>query len=685
MFYYRINYIAGSIITLAVTLVFGSLIFFRGRGGRIVRSYFMLMLAIALWSFGMYMLCVAQSIKAALFWGRFLHIGASFVPVFYFHFVIKLLRLENKQKTLTQIGYILACIFALLNFTPYFIKSVSYKLGLNFPDAGGLYPLFVIYFLSYPAQACYLSYKAYRKLTDLGKKQLRYVTVAGILGFMGGGLTFFTVYGRTFPVIGPLVLYLVAIANLFVAIATYTARLMDVELIRRRTLMFSLLYGAVVGIFVMLVFFGQKLLSAHFNLNRWIIPVAALFAITIFIRPLENLLARLTDKVLYQRRYDYMATLKNAAKGMTLITDIKRLLRLIVYLVSKEIRVTGCAIYIFNKSTDSYIKEVKRGFQGLEIADEVYKDSSFIKWLIEKRQPLSYENILSWIQSEGLFPHRLILKRTLEQIRVTMRKLGCSLCVPSFLRGEMIGFLVLGAKLSGERYTSDDMSLLSTLSNNTAIALENARMYEELNVRIAKLHQSYQEEHSLFWDAASAFSYAIDTKDGYTHAHALKVCDCSSAITKELEKLLPYIKFDENFYDTLKIASLLHDVGKIGVSDKILNKEGALTKEEEEELKKHTVIGEAILHPMREIEEVFDLIRHHHENYDGTGYPDGLKEDEIPMISRIIAVANVYDIMTCGRRNRKAMEKEEAIEELKRKAGTQFDPVVVEALLKAYK
>lgn len=453
--------------------------------------------------------------------------------------------------------------------------------------------------------------------------------------------------------------------------------------IKRRTLTFSLLYGAIVGIFVVLVFIGQKLLSAYFDLNRWVMPTAALFVITIFIRPLENLLAILTDRVLYQRRYDYMVTLKNAAKGMTLVTDVKRLLRLIVYLVSKEIRVTGCAIYVLNKSTNSYIKEVSRGFQGLESPKEIYRDSPFIDWLIEKKQPLSYENILTWIQSKGLFPHRLILKRRLEQIRVMMRKLGSSLCIPSFVRGEMIGFMVLGAKLSGDRYTSDDVSLLSTLSNSTAIALENARMYEELNARISKLNQAYQEEHTLFWDAASAFSYAIDTKDGYTHAHALKVCDYSSAITKELEKLLSYINFDENFYDTLKIASLLHDVGKIGVSDRILKKQGPLTKEEKGELKKHTVIGATILQPMREIKEVFDLIRHHHENYDGTGYPDGLKENEIPMISRIIAVANAYDIMTCERGHRKAMKKEDAIEELKRKAGTQFDPVVVEAFLKA--
>jgi HD-GYP domain-containing protein (c-di-GMP phosphodiesterase class II) len=264
-----------------------------------------------------------------------------------------------------------------------------------------------------------------------------------------------------------------------------------------------------------------------------------------------------------------------------------------------------------------------------------------------------------------------------------MKRLNAALCVPSFLRGEMIGFLVLGPKLSGDRYTRDDMSLLLTLANNAAIALENSRMYEELKQRIAKLKQLYEEEHGLFMDAASAFSYAIDAKDGYTHTHTLKVSDYSFAITDELKGLLPYINFDERFYDNLRITSLLHDVGKIGISDKILKKEGGFTPEEEKELKRHVIIGETILHPIREISDIFELIRHHHENFDGTGYPDGLKGNDIPLISRIIAVANAYDTMTSDRPHRQAISKELAVEEIKKNSGTQFDPVVVKAFVRS--
>lgn len=685
MYYYKINYIAGSLLTLVITLLLGSLIFVKGKGGNIVRSYFLLMLSIAAFSFTMLLLSVFNESRHAFLLARFCHIGVSFIPVFYFHFIIKLMRLEDKQKHVTVIGYILAGCFALLNFTPYFVRGVSFKLGMNIADPGVFYPVFIIYFLAYPAYAHYLVYKLFDRLSDIGKKQIKYVTIAGICGLSGGGLIFFSVYGVNVPLLGPLAFYFVAGSNLFVAIATYTVRLMGFEIIKRRTLIFSMLYGAVVGSFVASVFILQRFLSINFNLNRWVTPVAALILLTLFIRPLEQFLAHATDKFLYQRGYDYMPALKNIAKGMTLIGDTKKLLKLMARFLSKEIRVTGCSVYIFNKTANSYFREVYRGFKEQEILDKIDAENPLVKWLIEKKEPISYDSILGWIQGERVFPQKLLIKRTLDQIRVAMERMGAVLCVPSFLRGELIGFLALGAKLSGNIYTRDDFSFLTTLVNSAAIAFENARMYEELNDRIKKLEALYKEEHTLFLDAASAFSYAIDSKDGYTHAHALKISDDAIRTTKELEKLLPYTNFNESFYETLRIASILHDVGKIGVPDKILNKKSRLTPDEYEKLKEHVVIGQKILKPIREIGDSFNIIRHHHENFDGTGYPDALKGNEIPMASRIIAVCNSYDTMICGRAHKKPMSKAEALKELESKKGSQFDPVVVDAFIRAAK
>ncbi|MDD5504016.1 MAG: HD domain-containing protein [Candidatus Omnitrophica bacterium] len=684
MCYYKLHYIAGSVFTLLITLLLGSLIYFRGRRGEVVRSYYLLMLSIAEFSLCTLLFCLFNDKDYTLFFARASYIGVSFVPIFYFHFIIKLMGLTEKIKRVLSAGYILAVIFSGLSFSPLIVKSISFKLGLNFNDPGVLHPVFMLFFAGFPAYAHYLMGRSIGRLSDIGKRQMKYVTIAGICGLSGGSLMFFTVYGVSIPIIGPMALYFVALANLFVAIATYVVRLMGVEVIRRRTLIFSILYGASVGSFVAFVFILQRHLSASFNVNRWILPVAAVFILTVFIRPLEKFLAGFTDAFLYQRGYDYMLVLRNVAKGMTLITDTRKLLNLMVRFISKEVRITGSSAYIFNKTLNSYIREVRRGFKGQQTLERVDADNPLVKWLMEKREPISYESVLSWIQGDRIFPQRIILKKTLDHIRVTMEKTGAVLCVPSFLRGQMIGFIVLGPKLSGNIYTSDDFSLLSTLANNAAIAFENARMYEELTERIYKLDALYKEEHALFLDAASAFSFAIDSKDGYTYAHTRRLSNYAMATAKELEKLLPYINFNDSFYETLHIASLLHDVGKIGIPDRILKKRSALTDEEKEKFKEHVTIGQNILKPIKEIGDSFDVIRHHHENFDGTGYPDGLKGNAIPMASRIIAVCNGFDIMTSTYLEGEPVTRQQAIEKLKEKSGSFFDPVIVDAFIAAY-
>ncbi|MFA5369155.1 MAG: HD domain-containing phosphohydrolase [Candidatus Omnitrophota bacterium] len=683
MCYYRLHYLAGSVFTLVITLLLGSLIYFRGRRGEIVRSYYLLMLSIAEFSLCTLLFCLFNDKDYALFFARVSYIGVSFVPIFYFHFIVKLLGLTGKSRKALSAGYTIAVIFSCLSFTPLIVKSVSFKLGLNFNDPGILHPVFMLFFAALPIYAHYLMHKSFGKLSDIGKRQMKYVTIAGVCGLSGGSLMFFTIYGISVPVIGPMALYFVALANLFVAIATYVVRLMGVEVIKRRTLIFSTLYGASVGSFVAFVFILQRHLSVTFNMNRWILPIAAVFILTVFIRTLEEFLARFTDAFLYQRGYDYMLVLKKVAKGMTLITDTRKLLNLMVRFISKEIRITGSSAYIYNKTANAYIREVRRGFKGQDTLDKIDADNPLVKWLVEKKEPISYESVLSWIQGDKIFPQRPVLKKTLDHIRMAMERSGAALCVPSFLRGQIIGFIVLGAKLSGNIYTSDDFSLLSTLANNAAIAFENARMYEELKERIRKLDALYKEEHALFLDAASAFSFAIDSKDGYAYAHTQRLSDYAMATAKELERLLPYVNFSDSFYETLHVASLLHDVGKIGIPDRILKKHSVLTEEEKEHFKEHVIIGQNILKPIKEIGDSFDVIRYHHENFDGTGYPDGLKGNAIPMASRVIAVCNAFDAMTSTHLEGEPIDRRQALERLKEKKGSCFDPLVVDAFIAA--
>jgi putative nucleotidyltransferase with HDIG domain len=183
----------------------------------------------------------------------------------------------------------------------------------------------------------------------------------------------------------------------------------------------------------------------------------------------------------------------------------------------------------------------------------------------------------------------------------------------------------------------------------------------------------YTELRDLFFGSVSALSQAIDAKDGFTRGHADRVSRIAGAIAREMG-------VPERDIEQIELAALLHDIGKIGVQDRILLKPAKLEPEERRIMEQHPIYGAAILEPSAALRPLVPLVLHHHENYDGTGYPEGLKGDDIPFGSRVIIVADAYEAMTSDRIYRKAPGHERAMEQLHRHKGTQFDPKVVRAL-----
>jgi len=187
-----------------------------------------------------------------------------------------------------------------------------------------------------------------------------------------------------------------------------------------------------------------------------------------------------------------------------------------------------------------------------------------------------------------------------------------------------------------------------------------------------KLYMNMQKEHLSIIQALAA---AVEARDPYTEKHSQRMAEYAMKTARELGL---------SIYSTeiIRYAAILHDIGKIGVSDEILSKSDSLNTEEWDEIKKHSTIGAEILAQINSFSEVSRLVYHHHERYNGTGYPQRLQGENIPLGSRIIAVIDAYDAMISHRPYRKAYSKEEAIAELKRCAGKQFDKKVVEAFLK---
>lgn len=184
----------------------------------------------------------------------------------------------------------------------------------------------------------------------------------------------------------------------------------------------------------------------------------------------------------------------------------------------------------------------------------------------------------------------------------------------------------------------------------------------------------YQELRDLFYKTIRAISNALDTKDSYTNGHSLRVTLYSMILSRALN-------LDEELMEEIEIAGLLHDIGKIAMPKSILCKNGKLTDEEFLVMKSHPVRGEKIVINIKKLQKISEWVKAHHEKWDGNGYPDGLKGEEIPVAGRIIALADTYDAMTSTRPYRIALSHEVAMAEIKRCSGTQFDPTLAEVFL----
>jgi len=216
-------------------------------------------------------------------------------------------------------------------------------------------------------------------------------------------------------------------------------------------------------------------------------------------------------------------------------------------------------------------------------------------------------------------------------------------------------------------------------------AIEKKRLVEEnreyqrdleskVEERTKQLYDANEELRRLFMGSIKALAQALEAKDEYTQGHSERVSEIAVGISK-------YLSLSEVEIQDIWLAGLLHDIGKIGVRESVLNKPGKLDASEWESIQRHPVVAERILCPIEELSAVISMVRHHHERFDGSGYPDGLQGADIPLGARILSVADAYDALTSRRPYRDALSVKEALSVLEDASGSQFDPVIVRAFV----
>jgi len=260
----------------------------------------------------------------------------------------------------------------------------------------------------------------------------------------------------------------------------------------------------------------------------------------------------------------------------------------------------------------------------------------------------------------------IIDKVTDDGIPILMRENGGNgsiMAIPLKIRSRVFGALFSRTRNGGRYFTDKDLYFINFLTEKASFLIENLALYESI----------YENLFSTLY----AFVETIEAKDPYTKQHSARVTSYAASIAKA-------IGCSQEEIDVLYVSGNLHDIGKIGIPDSILLKPGPLTDDEYEVIKKHPSIGSNIIGHFSMWSDEQKIIKHHHERWDGNGYPDRLKAEEIPFLSRILSVADVYDALTSDRSYRKRIHDDIAIKIIRENAGTQFDDRIVDVFLNLF-
>lgn len=344
--------------------------------------------------------------------------------------------------------------------------------------------------------------------------------------------------------------------------------------------------------------------------------------------------------------YRALEVLVKADRAFRDIEEFKALLDNLLDLIMECVPASRGYIFLVQRDTGALVPYARRPVGEPGDDGEIVISQTIVRTAVREKSSI--------ISSDALVDERFVHSRSLADFAVRS-----AMCTPLINRGQVLGIAYVDSPAK-DAFGAEDLTLFSAMALKAGVAIDNARLYDDMR--------------SLFYNTVETLVRTIQAKDPYTSGHSTRVSRYSLLIA---EKLGMSTREKHQTY----LASMLHDIGKIGIPDELLNRPGKLSEEEMEQVRGHVEVGASMLEMLGEMHPIVPLIRHHHEAYDGSGYPDGLRGEEIPLISRIVAVADIYDAMTSDRPYRTRRTHQESIDEIRRVTGTKLDPRVVGAFI----
>lgn len=373
------------------------------------------------------------------------------------------------------------------------------------------------------------------------------------------------------------------------------------------------------------------------------------------LRTLSNFATQISIALENARTYGEIKTkvkeqdlLMEVSKALTSTLDLDKVLKMVIKITADLLDVRMCALRLYDRKKEEFTVKASFGLSESVLSmARIGKCEGVIGKVFNTGKPIA----ICDISKNKFFKHYELFRG--EGIK-------SMLSVPLSIKSQVIGVLTVFS--THLRFFDDnEIDLLSTVGRQAAAAIENARLYTFM--------------HENFMNTIKALSAAIDTKDHYTHGHSKNVMDVSAMIAAEMG--MPRVEVE-----LIRFAGLLHDIGKIGVSESILSKKSSLTDEEFAIISTHPKLGTMIMESVDFLKKISPITYHHHERWDGRGYPMGLKGDRIPLGARIIAVSDAYDAITSSRSYSSAKTDGFALDEIRKCSGTQFDPEIVDAFIR---
>ncbi|HUT85182.1 MAG TPA: ATP-binding protein [Thermodesulfobacteriota bacterium] len=455
------------------SVILGIFVLLKDKNVLINRLWFFLSLCIGIWSFGFLKTITSANEETALFWGRFLYIGAIFIPTVFLHFIFSVLNdLENRKKILI-IAYSLCVLFLIFDFTPWFIKDVTPMPPFKYYDVPGtIYPFWVLSILVQIIYAHYRLIKALKNLIGVKRNQIKYLLAASLIAFTGGVSGILPVFGIIIPPDGN---YLIALYPVIISYSIVQHRLMDITIVLKKGTIHTLLLTLIfIPSFAIVVFF-EKLILGSINIPLTLI-ISLLFILGIFLSPrVKPQVEEVVDRVIFKEKYRYQKTLSDLSRVMVSILDLKLLSQKIIDTLTQEIEIEGASLFIMDEEKGYYYPIVCTG-SGCDEIKKIFlrKEEPFCVWVKKKNDIIIKEELRG---NEKIYLERL-------------EKMQAEATIPLLWKNELVGILNLSHKISRDMYNREDLDLLKTLANQATIAIENAKMYDALKKTKSRMQRA---------------------------------------------------------------------------------------------------------------------------------------------------------------------------------------------------